>query len=100
MGGIPEYPEQGKREDKEIYRYTTLTDDLKKSDHGRFHRTYFTLEQAKSAALIRIGVCCLQKQISIFRVEQGKKIAESAERTSPNGNSSAKRIRKMGSADI
>lgn len=53
MGGILEYPEDGKREDKEIYRYTTLTDDPKEPNHGKFHRTYFTLEQAKSAALTR-----------------------------------------------
>lgn len=53
MGGILQYPEDGNREDKEIYRYTTLTDDPKNHEHGRFHRTYFTLEQAKSAALTR-----------------------------------------------
>lgn len=49
MGGILKYPEKG--EDKEIYKYTTLTDGV--NSYGKFWRTYFTLEQAKSAALKR-----------------------------------------------
>lgn len=49
MGGILKYPEKG--EDKEIYKYTTLKDGV--NSYGEFWRTYFTLEQAKSAALKR-----------------------------------------------
>lgn len=49
MGGILKYPEKG--EDKEIYKYTTLTDGV--NSYGEFRRTYFTLEQAKYAALKR-----------------------------------------------
>lgn len=52
MGGILDYPEDGKTEGKEIYRYTTL-DDPQYHDYGRFHRTYRTLEEAKAAALTR-----------------------------------------------
>lgn len=49
MGGILNYFVKGSTDDAEIYRYTTLTD----YDYGRFHRTYFTLEEAKSAAMTR-----------------------------------------------
>lgn len=51
MGGILNYPNDGKRAGKEIYQYTTLTDNI--YSYGEFHRTYFTLEEAKSAAMIR-----------------------------------------------
>ncbi|MBD5129529.1 MAG: hypothetical protein HDT43_06350 [Ruminococcaceae bacterium] len=51
MGGILNYPNDGKRAGTEIYQYTTLTDHP--YDYGRFHRTYFTLEEAKSAAMTR-----------------------------------------------
>lgn len=52
MGGILNYPEDMKFEGKEIYQYTTL-DNPQYHDYGRFHRTYFTFEEAKSAAMTR-----------------------------------------------